>query len=105
MSTLKGSIKLSDLFALSNADREETLSNLVECATKPTKDETREQTEALDARLRKFECRYEMSSATMQHKLSEGVIKETADMCSWMLLIKARESFESESAAALSESA
>lgn len=105
MSALKGSIKLSEFFELSDAEREESLSNLVECATNPTQDETSEQTEALDARLRKFECRYEMSSATMRDKLSKGLIKETADVCSWMLLIKASESFEPESTAASSESA
>lgn len=105
MSALQGSIKLSDFFSLSEAEREEQLNGLVKASINPTEDQTREQTEALDARLRKFECRYEMSSDTMRAKLSNGDIKETADMCSWMLLIKARESFEPEPTAASPKSA
>lgn len=96
MSALKGCVKLSDLFALSEDAREQQISAMVEAAFNPTKADLENQTTALTQRITKFEQRYEMSSATMRSRLSKGGIKETADICSWMLLIKALESFESE---------
>jgi hypothetical protein len=96
-SKLQGSIKLSELSALSKEAREEKLSALVQAAMNPTEDQVREQIDALNAQLTEFECRYEMSSVTMHNRLAKGEIKETADICSWMLLIKARDSFEPES--------
>lgn len=70
---------------------------MVEAAFNPTDDQVQEQTAALDARITKLERRYEMSSSTMRKQLSKGEIKETAEICSWMLLIKAKDSFEPES--------
>ena len=96
MSALKGSIKLSALFALSEEEREQKMGAMVEAAFNPTEHELKEQAEALTQRVTKLERRYEMSSSTMRTRLSQGAIKETADICSWMLLIKALESFEPE---------
>jgi len=103
MSALKGSIKLSDLLALSEEEREHKMGAMVEAAFNPTENELKEQTEALTQRITKFERRYEMSSFTMRTRLSKGAIKETADICSWMLLIKALESFEPEPSEARAE--
>jgi hypothetical protein len=105
MSALKGSIKLSDLFALSEEEREQEMGAMVESAFNPTEPELKEQTEALTQRITQFEQRYEMSSHTMRDRLAEGAIKETADICSWMLLIKALESFEPEPTKARAEQA
>jgi len=97
MQALKGTIKLSELFALSEEDREIRMNEMVEAAFNPTEDQVQEQNDALSVRIVNFERRYEMSSVTMRKKLSQGAIKETSDICSWMLLVKARESFDPKS--------
>ena len=44
----------------------------------------------LDAKIASFETRYEMSSESMCQKLSDGSLPETADICSWQILLELR---------------
>jgi hypothetical protein len=52
----------------------------------------------LDARIRSFEIRYEMSSAELPERLASGEVQETADICEWLLLLAARGALVSEEA-------
>jgi hypothetical protein len=45
----------------------------------------------LNARIKQFEMRYEMSSDTMRTKVSAGEMKETAEIASWLFWLKVRE--------------
>jgi hypothetical protein len=45
---------------------------------------------ALDAQVREFEARYEMSSDEMLARFCRGEQKDTADIARWMVLLSAR---------------
>lgn len=48
----------------------------------------------LVGRIKHFERVYEISSKKMQEQLSKGLIKETADICYWVMLLELKESVE-----------
>lgn len=52
---------------------------------------SREGSPSLDARIRAFERRYEMTSAVLLQRLRSGDQRETADICDWLLLLAARD--------------
>ncbi len=87
-------IKISELFTCPPEEQNLQVDQLLQAALHPTKAQQRQQQEKIDCRIKKFEGRYEMSSSTMRQKLSQGQIKETADICSWLMLLKARENEE-----------
>ncbi len=43
------------------------------------------------ARIRKFEQRYEMSSAELVRRLKANEIRETAEISEWLFLLRARD--------------
>jgi hypothetical protein len=43
---------------------------------------------AVEAKLRAFEHRYEMSTETMRAKFKTGELKDTADISQWLILSK-----------------
>jgi hypothetical protein len=45
----------------------------------------------LNARIRQFEMRYEMSSDTMRQRLRAGEIRETAEIADWLFWLDVRE--------------
>lgn len=89
-------IKISELFACSSVEREQKVDQLFQAALNPTEAQLRQQKEEIDSRIINFERRYEMSSSVMRVKLRTGHLKETAEICSWLMLINAREDFEDE---------
>lgn len=46
--------------------------------------------EALDARIREYELRYEISSEDLLEKLERGEMKETAEIARWLFLLEIR---------------
>ncbi|MBI3071424.1 MAG: hypothetical protein HYY84_04770 [Deltaproteobacteria bacterium] len=45
----------------------------------------------LDARIREFEARYEMTSAKMRAAFKKGAIADTSDIAKWLLLLDIRD--------------
>jgi hypothetical protein len=45
----------------------------------------------IDARLRAFEVRYEMTSTEMRVRFSRGEVRDTADVARWLMLLRARD--------------
>lgn len=68
-------------------DSDRVLAELVHAA----KSSRNGQRAILDARIKEFEMKHEMSSATMRRRLREGTLKETADIARWLMIIAARE--------------
>lgn len=81
------SVKLSELRKMSEEERVEAIDKLVEAAYGPPNG----QLEDLETQIRKFEFRYETSSERMLKELSEGSRKETAEITSWLMLLRLRE--------------
>lgn len=96
MTLLEGGFKLSELFNCSSNEQEDRINHLFQAALYPTEAQLSQQETALGTRIRSFECQYEMSSLRMRIQLASGQIKETADICSWLMLLKARDEFSSE---------
>lgn len=84
-------VSFSDLRKMSEKEREQVLGMLVEEARSPANGRIAE----LDERIREFELRYEVSSETMLKELAEGKQRETADIASWLMLLRLRERVES----------
>ena len=80
-------IKLSELAHLPNDDVEKILSELIDA----TKSRQNGGLQLLNARVKEYELRYEMTSEKFLQAISEGTVKETADFAKWLFLIETRE--------------
>ncbi len=81
------SVRMSELRKMSKEDRDAAIDRLVEAAYGPPNG----QLEDIEARIREFEFRYETSSERMRKELLGGERKETADIASWLMLLRLRE--------------
>lgn len=79
-------ISLSRLKSASPSKRDELLSGLVSGAREPVNGYANR----LDARIAEYERRYELSSTEMVGQVESGVLKETDDVASWLMLLKVR---------------
>lgn len=77
-------VKLSDLANMSSKEREVTLDALVHAALQPP---TKQDIARLEKKVQAFEQRNEMSSNDMLRQLQNGQIKETNEVCSWLMAI------------------
>ena len=79
-------IKLADLANMSREDQERELASLTRAAA--ARDGRRAM---LDSRIRRFELRYEMSSAQLAAALRAGTVRETAEIAEWLFWVETRE--------------
>jgi hypothetical protein len=82
------SANLSDLRDMDEAQREQQLSALVS-ASQQQSDATG--AAVLQARIDKYERRYEMSSEEMLDQVAKDELKETAEISKWLFLLSARD--------------
>ncbi len=80
-------VKLAELANMSTNESDRVLANLVSSAKSPRNG----QKAILEARIRGYELRYEMSSAKMREGLLTGSLRETADVAKWLLTLAALE--------------
>ncbi len=80
------SIKASDLAAMSESERAIVLDELCAAANRPLNG----QAAVMDARIREYEQRYEMSSRELLERLAAGVVHETADISRWLFWLDTR---------------
>ena len=80
-------IKLNALAALSEREREQVLTELIQSARLPRTG----QASALDARIREYEVRFEMTSEELHQQLRAGRLRETAEIAQWLFLLGARD--------------
>ncbi len=85
------SVRTSELREMSEEERGKVLSSLVQEALAPPNGEAKEM---LEAQITEFERRYEVSSSRMMEELAAGKRQETAEIASWLMLIRLREEFE-----------
>ncbi len=79
-------VSLSRLKSASPNRRDELLSGLVSDAREPVNGYA----DQLDSRIAEYERRYELTSAEMVEQVESGVLKETDDIASWLMLLKVR---------------
>jgi hypothetical protein len=76
-------------------EKDRRVGDLIRTAVNPTQAELQEQKAELDCEIRQFESRYKISSGEMQQRLANGELREAADICSWLMLLKIRGQLES----------
>jgi hypothetical protein len=81
------SVRFTDLENMPPAEKDRALGNLVAGARASANG----QTDKLEAEIREYERRYEVSSERMMQQLAEGERKETAEIASWLLRLRIRE--------------
>lgn len=80
-------IRLSEFVGHSPAERETRLADFTRGCGEPSTGDVQD----LDRRIVDYETHYEMSSAAML-KLFEGQkLRETEDICAWLILLRLRE--------------
>lgn len=87
-------LKLSGLSSMSPQEREHQINSLMEQVVNPQPEQLEEQKKEIEEKIRAYERRYEISSAKLKLGLANGTIKETADICSWLMLLKQRSLLE-----------
>lgn len=80
-------VKLAELQRMDEGKRNETLDKLVSSATSAPNG----QLSRLDAEIRSYETRYEMTSQEMRARFKTGRIDDTAEIATWLLLLQVRE--------------
>jgi hypothetical protein len=93
MATLTKGLRLSELSSMSDEQRSIALGDLFYAASRPTDDQLREQKNGVRCEIHHYESRYTMSSADMKRKLVNGEIRESADICSWLMLLKLQDDY------------
>ena len=88
------SVRVSELGKMSEAERAEAASKLIPGAGASSNGRV----EKLDAEIREYELRYEMSSKRLQEELHKGTWQETADIVRWLWLIDLRQRVSSHKA-------
>lgn len=95
MAILTRKIKLSGFSRLPKVERDKQVSEFFQAAFNPTQSELEQQQQELNTRIQYFEDLHQMSSEEMKRKLAAGEIRETADICSWLMFLNIRSRFES----------
>jgi hypothetical protein len=90
-------LKLSCFSKATEQDRYDAVAELSRAALEPDAVYVNQQLQEINERIKKLECRYEMSSDLMKSCLGRGEIKETSDICSWILLLKVKDNLVSNS--------
>ncbi len=76
-------ITLSELALLNEEDRDRALTSLVDAARR----DGAEMRSILEARVRRFEAQYKLTSEAMLVELGEGRLAETPDIAEWLFLL------------------
>jgi hypothetical protein len=94
MTTLTSRIKLAEFSAPSEPDIQARVHQLVQGSVAPSSDLLKEQQDNLANRIHGFEAQYKLSSHDMRQAIRNGSMEESADFCSWLMLLELRDSFE-----------
>ena len=81
-------LKLSELNSMSNEQRGQALGCLLKGACDPTDQELQQQLGDIQTEIDRYERKYRIVSADLRQKLLSGEIQESADICSWLMLLK-----------------
>jgi hypothetical protein len=80
-------MKLAELSKMTESQRNSALEDLVRAAQAPPNG----QLSALEAEIRDFEIRYEMTSDEMRAGFRAGNVRDTADIAKWLMLVQVRD--------------
>jgi hypothetical protein len=90
MAILTRGIKLSEFASMSEEETESRVDELFQAANNPSTEQFEQQKSELEQEILFFESQYNMASEEMKQRLAMGEISESADICSWLMLLKIR---------------
>lgn len=90
MATLAKGINLSDFGSMSEVEARKRVRDLYQASVNPTFEQLQEQKSKFDFKIHFFESRYKMSSEEMKRSLASGDFSESADICTWLMLLRTR---------------
>lgn len=96
MAILTRGLKLSELSSMTDSQRSQSLSNLFQSAFRPTPKQLKSQIDEVMCEIHNYESRYRMTSAEMKWKLANSELQESADICSWLMLVNIQNGYESQ---------
>lgn len=76
-------LRLSDISGLPEEQQRARVAAFLAARSEPSNGELA----VIDDRIAELERRYEVSSATMREQVSSGTIRETAEICHWLMLL------------------
>lgn len=76
-------LPLAQLKSMSTERRRQALGGLIAAARGPANGEVR----LVEDKVRAYEARFDCSSETMRERVARGDLKETADVCDWLMLL------------------
>ena len=82
---MRDGIRSSDLAHMTEAERRQALTSLVDAA----RHDSASTRVRLEQAIHELEARYEMTSDEMRWALAAGTLKDTADISRWLVLLKA----------------
>jgi hypothetical protein len=94
MVTLISRIKLADFSTISESDKERRITQIVGDFVSPSPELLKEQKANLAQRIQGFETQYKMSSQNMKQAIRSGSMVESADFCTWLMLLEIRDRLE-----------
>ena len=80
-------MRLTSMSKLSAEERATAVAELGRRAAAPRNGQAKD----IEARIRAFEVRYEMTSKEMRRRFASGELRDTADTSRWLMLLRARE--------------
>lgn len=80
---MKRSVTLAQLSAMSFERREQQLGMLAAA----TRERPNGEIKRVEDKLRSYEAQFKISSRELRSKVASGEIKETAEVCSWLMLL------------------
>lgn len=87
-------VKIAELGTMEPDKRTRVLTSLVRATREAPNGEVRQ----LEERIERFEREFDMSSHAMRHSLAQGEIRETTEVCEWLMLLDLRDRIASLSA-------
>lgn len=85
---MRKSIKLSDFAKLSQEEKDKAIQELLKAVMEPP---TPEELAELDAKILTYETKYGIPTDKIHESIDNGTLKETNEVCSWIMLANLRE--------------
>lgn len=80
-------VSLKELSSMSDTEREKVLQELIKAAMLPP---TTEELAELDTKIAAYESKYNLSSDKIHTSIDDGSLKETSEVCAWIMLVELR---------------
>lgn len=79
---------------MSEVEAQSRVSEMIQASVNPSQGQIEEQKQRLNTEIETYELQYGMVSPEMKCRIASREIKETADFCKWLLLLKIRGRFD-----------